>query len=172
MKSIYKLKFNTLEKSLKDLFSELDKIDKTHLIQKSSEEKWSIIQILQHLLKSEQLSVISIKHTISKDKKIKESNIMSYLRGIVLKLALNTNFKFKALQNVSELSNNVNLDDIKTKWAKVRKTLREIIETTDVQILKSDIFAHPLAGKMNLNAAINFMQAHFDHYKKQIYKYL
>ena len=167
-----KRKFDKLEKGRLELFSKLERIDTNLLMKKPTEVKWSIIQILFHLFKSEQLSIISIKHTITKNKNIKNSNILSHFRGLVLMLALSTNFKFKAPQNVAVIPDNGSLNDLQIKWDKVRKNLLEIIETTDEKILKSDIFSHPLAGKMNLNATINFMHSHFNHHKKQIIRYL
>lgn len=164
----FKLKYDKLEKNRIELFSQLENVNSSLLIKKPTKEKWSIIQILYHLLRSEQLSIISIKHTIAKEKNIKKSNILSYFRGLSLSLALSTSLKFKAPQNAAEIPDNGNLNELKIKWDKVRKNLLEIIETTDEKILKSDIFSHPIAGKMNLNAAINFMHSHFNHHKKQI----
>ena len=101
MKSKILKEFNQLESQREILFSHLNKINNDKINYKPASNKWSIIH---HLYKSEQLSVIHIKRSVSKGGKLKKSDILSKIRGFALTASLKTNLKFKAPQNVPDFA--------------------------------------------------------------------
>ena len=86
----------------------------------------------------------------------------------MLEWALRFPTKLKAPTNVSDVPDFAELELYSEKWVRIRRDLSEIIENTNLEILKSDIFKHPSVGEMNMLHALKFMQAHFDNHKKQI----
>ncbi len=155
-----------------ELFEKLKEIDNQTLNLKPNPEKWSIIQIIHHLYKSEQLSIVYIKRKINNTQNIKKSGTASFIRGKLLEWALKFPAKLKAPENVSDVPDFAELDIYKIEWEKLRNNLSEIIENTDSKLLMSDIFKHPSIGNMNIIYALKFMHAHFNHHKKQIDKIL
>lgn len=160
--------FQNVEQEKEQLFEKLNTVDTKKLNHKPNQDKWSIIQIIYHLYKSEQLSIIYIKRSVSKPDRVSRSGLLSKIRGLILVLALKTNYKFKAPQNVAKVPEFGDLETYSTKWSKVRIELQKIIEQAPEKILKSDIFNHPTIGKMNIYYAVKFIQTHFQHHKKQI----
>ena len=165
-------RFKALEESRYQLFTKLKNVNEDILNNKIDETKWSIIQIIHHLYKSEQLSIVYIKRKLRDESKIKKSGIASWVRGLILEWALRFPTKLKAPSNVSDVPDFAKLDIYENKWKKLRKDLSEIIENTDTELLLSDIFKHPAVGETNMVYALKFMQAHFNYHKKQIDKIL
>jgi len=161
-------KFGKLEEDRNELFLILEKVNKELLNNKPQKNKWSIIQVVHHLYKSEQLSIVYIKRKLRDKNKIKKSSLVSLGRGLILEWTLRFPTKLKAPTNVSDVPDFAELKLYDTKWNIMRSDLLEIIENTNLEILKSDIFKHPSVGEMNMLSALKFMQAHFEHHKKQI----
>ncbi|MEE9430590.1 MAG: DinB family protein [Melioribacteraceae bacterium] len=165
-------RFRKLEDSRNELFSILKKNDDDILNYKPQENQWSIIQVIHHLHKSEQYSIVYIKNKLRNTKEINKSSVGSFARGLVVEWALRLPTKLKAPTNVSDVPDFAKLELYSTKWTRIRSDLLGIIENTDLDILKSDIFQHPSVGEMNMVHALKFMEAHFNHHKKQIDKIL
>ena len=168
MKNKLITRFDNLELDRKNLFSKLERVDKDILNFKPQENKWSIIQVIHHLYKSEQLSIVYIKRKLRDTQNINKSGIGSLARSLLLEWALRFPTKFKAPKNVSDVPDTAELELYSEKWTRIRNDLIEIIENSNVEILKSDIFKHPSVGEMNMVHTLKFMQAHFKNHKKQI----
>ena len=164
--------FNKLEEELNLLFSNLKKIDNNFLNYKPEANKWSIIQIIHHLYKSEQLSIVYIKRKVRDKNNIKKSNLVSKIRGFILEWTLRLPTKLKAPANVADVPDTAELKFYIDKWTKIRDDLLQIIKNTERNLLMSNIFKHPAVGETNIIYALKFMQAHFEHHKKQIDKIL
>jgi hypothetical protein len=156
-----------LEIEKEKLFGRILYSDKSLLYLQKSKATWSIIQIIQHLIKSEQLTIVYIKRAISRNE-LTKSGILSRFRGIVLVTALKSNLKFKAPSNVSNIPNSGEVMELKLKWDRIRKDLIKIVEESNEETLNKDVFNHPSAGKMNLEYTLKFMKAHIKHHNKQI----
>ena len=160
--------FESLEKKRYELFEELEKINNQKLNLKPNPDKWSIIQVMHHLIKSEQLSVIYIKRKISNKSLLENSNIKSKINAFALKWGLNLPLKFKAPTNVSDVPDLDTFENVKLKWDKVRNSFSSIINDTSTEVLTKNIFRHPIAGRMNMIGTIEFFDSHFKHHHKQI----
>ena len=165
-------KFLQIEKERFELFNRLEKVSTETLNLKPQPDKWSIIQIVHHLYKSEQLSIVYIKRKLRDKTKIKKSSIASFVRGLMLEWALRFPTKLKAPSNVADVPDFAELEVYEKKWEKIRSDLKEIIVNTEEEILLNDVFFHPAVGEMNMINALKFMDAHFHHHKKQIDKIL
>lgn len=156
-----------LELHKENLFNKISSSDKSLLYLQKANNKWSVIQIIHHIIKSEQLTIVYIRRAISKND-LTKSGILSRFRGIVLVTALKSSIKFKAPANVSNIPNSGDLMELKLKWNRIRTDLIKIIEEAKDETLNKDVFYHPSAGKMNLEYALKFMKTHLKHHEKQI----
>jgi len=168
MKTAIKEKVNRLEQKRLELMAELEILNEDKLNYKPAPGKWSIIQIVHHLIKSEQLSVIYIKRNITNKSGISKSSFRAKFNAFVLKWGLILPLKLKAPNNVSDVPDFDTFENAKSKWDKVRNSFVSVIESMADDLLSKDIFKHPIAGKMNLEGTIDFFDAHFKHHLKQI----
>lgn len=150
------------------LFAELDDLSQEQLHFRRSPDKWTILQILDHLMTSEKLSVVYIKRKTSSDKSIERSGLRSSFRIFALKLAFILPFKYKAPKISDSTGKNPNYKKLKTEWQGVRSELKELILKLDENTLKGQIFKHPIVGMLNMKQTLQFYDIHFNHHKKQI----
>lgn len=160
--------FDQIESAREDLFTDLDLLSQEQLHFRRSPGKWTILQILDHIMTSEKLSVVYIKRKTSSGKSIERSGLRSRFRIFTLKLALNLPLKYKAPKISDSTGKNPDYKELKTEWLEVRSELKELILTLDESTLMSQIFKHPIVGLLNMKQTLEFFEIHFVHHRKQI----
>jgi len=160
--------FIKLENKRINLFKTINQLDENIIYCKTSPDKWSIFQIIFHLVKSEQLTLLGLKKSLADAKKLTNAGIKSRLRYFVLRSALISRFKFKAPPIVASIPEKYDMKELELKWDKIRKDINKFIETFPPDLEGKNIFKHPLAGWLNINQTINFLHDHYDHHNRQI----
>ena len=168
MDSKIESEFNKLEKSRFQLFAKLDEKEEPELNYHPDKNKWSVIQVLNHLIITEQLSIKYINKKLTYRTNIKNTGLGAVIRFFVLKLMLQTPLRFKAPEIVSEAPDNGDFNYIKSQWDQTRKELRKLLDDLPEEFLNKNIFKHAIAGKMNIYQTLGFMEEHFKHHLKQI----
>ena len=168
MDSKLESKFNQLESSRLQLLAELEKRDDKELNFHPGKDKWSVIQVMHHLIIIEQLSIGYINKKLTYKTNIKKSGFGAAIRVFVLTLILKMPFRFKAPKIVSEVPDNSDFKETKDQWDQIRKEMRELFDNLPEELLNKNIFKHALAGKMNIYQMLGFMEEHFKHHVKQI----
>lgn len=168
MDSKLESRFNKLESSRLQLLAELEKRDDKELNFHPGKDKWSVIQVMHHLIIIEQLSIGYINKKLTYRTNIKKSGLGAAIRFFVLKSVLQTPFLFKAPKIVSEVSDNAGFKETKNQWDQVRKDMKELFDNLPEEFLNKNIFKHALAGKMNIYQMLSFMEEHFKHHVKQV----
>ncbi len=172
MKTTILEKVEQIENDRIDLLNKLAEYDEDKLNCKPASGKWSVLQIINHLIISEKLSVIYIKRKLSGKNGLGKATLKSKINAFVLRYGLLLPLKLKAPENVSNLPDYDSFENIKQNWDKVRKSFVSIIIDLPDDMLDKDIFKHPTVGKMNIEGAIDFFDSHFKHHRKQIYSLL
>jgi hypothetical protein len=163
-------KFDNLEKSRKDLTAYLQAVDRNGLTFKTTENKWSTIQICFHVIKSEQLTMLSLNKNLQLKDNLMKSGIITLIRDASLTFVLKSNFKVKAPAIVANMPEYYDLTELMKKWETIRISLKDFLDNFPEQYLNKEIFKHPYAGWLNLFQAFNFLQNHFDHHEAQVIK--
>jgi hypothetical protein len=163
-------KFDNLEKSRKDLTAYLQTVDKNGLTFKINQNKWSTIQICFHVVKSEQLTILSLYKNLELKDQLRDSGITTSIRNISLSLVLKSNFKVKAPAIVANMPEDYDLTELMKKWETIRISLKNFLDNFPEQYLNKEIFKHPYAGWLNLFQALKFLQNHFDHHEAKVIK--
>ena len=165
------IRLDELNSQLSNLFEDLKRFSTDQLFQKPGPKVWSPIQVLYHLYKSEMLSLRYIKKKVQYDKNPATSGLLTFFRSVVLSLALQTPFKYRAAPpvDVEELPGGATMETIQKDWVNVREELRTFLLQIDTSYLSKNVYKHPLAGRFNLYQMLKFFNDHFQRHKKQIY---
>jgi cysteinyl-tRNA synthetase len=106
---------------------------------------------------------------VSTIKELKNSGLSASLRMGLLIVSQRVPLKYKAPKViVSNTPQQLALEEIKNRWAKVRQDLKNILKSIEEADQKKLIFKHPLAGKFNAKQAIVFLKEHIHHHLPQI----
>jgi len=139
---------------------------------KPSPGKWSINQIISHLIIAERLSVNYIQKKIQGVDKVKNSGLVEEIKMLVLKISQRIDgIKFKAPKYV--VDNTIvysDVEELKKEWTKAREDFRQLLERVDDTHLNKKIYKHAVAGYLNIQHALQFFQEHVTHHLPQIRK--
>lgn len=131
--------------------------------------KWSVQELLGHIIASERLSVEYLKKKTLAKATAKNTWLWHDLKLVVLQISQRMPFKFKAPKTIVQRTQ-VYRDPVAllADWALVRGELRQILEGFDEPDLMKKIFRHVYAGRLNIQHAVKFLYEHIAHHKPQL----
>lgn len=168
MNKSLEIKFGELEKRRAGLSGQLEILAEDKLGYRVKPDKWSINQIVFHLIKSEQLTLVSFNKNMTDEEKLKKSGIMGKTMHLGLSLALKSSFKFKAPEMLSGTQERHDIKGLMKKWDTIRKNFAESLGKFPDSMFDRAVFKHPKAGWLNVEQMLDFLRDHFDHHNRQI----
>lgn len=161
-----------LEKMNRDLNRVLNRMeqDVSLLSSKPEEDQWSANEVLYHLYISEYQSLQYVKKkTRANLNQLNKANWKTNFRKQLLGIYLSSPFKFKAPRMVSVKSDQAHaFEDLKGDYEKLRNDLQVFLKELDSKKEEREIYRHPIAGRMNVNGMLVFMEKHLLRHEKQI----
>lgn len=133
-------------------------------------EKWSILQILEHLRVAEKQSIKVMLRGFEEINNPGQVNFIQKLKLSIYKILLKSGFKFKAPPHVSKLPEILDLETLISKWNENRAEWQNFLNKIDEQKLDIAIFPHPILGPLSVKLAVDFVYAHQSHHIKQVEK--
>ncbi len=164
-------KLETLNRQLERLFDELSAVDPTRLLQAPGEGQWSPVQVLQHLMLSENGSMQYVrKKTQSGYAGLKPSDWQGKLRSLLVGFYLSLPFKFKApaVVDTPQFPEVKSFEEIREGYLQTRRNLADLLQGLPDEAYAVMAYRHPLGGRMDLNGMLHFFAAHFERHEKQI----
>jgi hypothetical protein len=157
-----------LEASRNRLLDELEGLDEDLLNRPAAEGKWSVNQIVSHLIQVEQLTNSYIQRKVQQQETLGASNLAHTFRSLLLKVALNTGMKFKAPKVVADVPEYAVLSSLRNQWDSARYQLEDTLTELPEELMDECLFRHPYAGPLTIAQTLSFLQDHFSHYARQI----
>lgn len=168
MNKILERQLTALEVQRNELFTSLRSLP-TEKMNSHSEGRWSINQIIAHLIAAEKLSVAYLQKKILAMNEVKNSGIYEEVKMIGLIISQRLPFKFKAPRVVVE--NTTQTTDIallEKEWSATREDLRQLLEKVADDQINRMIYKHVRAGQLNIQHALIFFREHIIHHHPQI----
>ena len=163
-------KYLRLEKTRNRLLDELEGLDDEILNVPAADGKWSINQIISHLINTEHLTASYIQNKLKNNEDLGSSSFSNTYKSFVLKLALKSGKKFKAPASVAEVPDSSSFFDLRRQWDEARFTLEDILTDIPNDMLDKCLFKHPYVGPLSVCQTLAFLQDHFDHHLSQIHQ--
>jgi hypothetical protein len=132
-------------------------------------KKWSISQILNHLMLSERLSLIYMKKKSLGIDTAGDTGLIEDAKFLLLKFSQRLPLKFKAPEVLGKSEpDSPTLVEVTAKWNNVRREMYEFAEALPEKHLRRKIYKHPVVGRLNVIQALAFMREHVNHHLPQI----
>jgi hypothetical protein len=166
----YKLRvqFDRLEKARHDVIKLISPIDETDFM-KEKGNKWSLGQILIHIVTSEKLALQYMRKKSLGVDSIKDSGFVEPMKLMVLKISQRLPIKYKAPKIIREKTPQpVPKTQLIRLWDESRSDLRKFLESIEDKNVNKKIFKHPIAGMFNASQGVAFLREHLLHHKPQI----
>jgi len=135
--------------------------------------KWSLHQILAHLVAAEKLSIQYLEKKIKGIDEAGDTGIAENLKMLVLKASQRLPLKFNAPQPIVASTVTYNsLEELIKDWDNTRTALKMLLEKIKDNQLKRKIFKHVIVGKLNILQALQFLGEHINHHLPQVNRLL
>lgn len=164
--------FHTLEKQRESIISWIRPLSEAQL-RHHQPGKWSIAQIISHLIASEQLSVNYLNKKIRAINELGNTTWADDIKMNLLILSQRVPLRYKAPKVVVEHTELLDqAQALSSRWDQTRIELRTLLEKFQDDQLRKKVFRHPVAGRLNILQTIRFFQEHIIHHTPQIKKLL
>ena len=172
-KSIEK-QLNTLDEELRLLLRDLKKFSDGDLNWQPKAGKWSVLQVMQHLMRAELLSHKYVEKKLSFNPTLKRAGLLSFFNRLLLRFYLKLPFRFKAPEAVADeqFPEKAAFWDLVKQWNEQRAALRDYLGGLPDELFKKAIYKHPFGGRMSLGGMLTFHISHFRRHRKQISRIL
>lgn len=161
--------FDTLEAQRSNLLNLIVNITHEQL-HAHPEGKWSIAQILSHLIASEHLSVKYLNKKMLGIHEAPQTGLVEEIKMIALIVSQRTPFiKFKAPKVLAENTHVYQTaEQLKEAWNTNRLELKDVIARFQDDQLNRKIYKHPIVGMLNIKQALQFFREHINHHTPQV----
>ncbi|MFK7954210.1 MAG: DinB family protein [Ekhidna sp.] len=160
-------KFKKFEEDTDLLLTKLTSISDEKLSMKP-EGNWSILQVLFHLNEAETASLKYMKKKVQAGNKMGEIGLLNRLQMKVTNVALGSSLKWKAPSYISNPKAPETIEEVKNQWKKTRSEIMDFIEEYPEEYLDKLVYKHPMAGRQNLENAVDSFIFHQKHHLHQI----
>ena len=165
--------FETSELIRKDLIDMTRPFASGEKFLSKPEGKWSVSQILSHLIQAEALSLQYMKKKSLGIQSAGDTGILEELKFVFLKYSQRLPFKYKAPAVLGKSGPpEIEFSEIVDHWDKLRDEMFEFLQTIDNSHINRKIYKHAVAGRLNVIQAIKFFDEHLMHHRPQIKRLL
>ena len=161
-------RLQVLEKRRRQLFDRLAGLDPDFLSRRPREGRWSMIQVMCHLIRAEELSLSYIQKKVDKPEGLPDVTVSGWLRVLWLAVALRSPLRIKAPAAAADVPEREDLAKTRRRWDEVRSQWRVLLERFPPELKRKGVLRHPFAGRMTLAQALAFTAEHVRHHEKQI----
>ncbi|MFN0015957.1 MAG: DinB family protein [Saprospiraceae bacterium] len=162
------------QKQVENLLDALASHDDATLNLRPPNGGWSVVQVMHHLIVSEELSYRYVQKKLSFNPELKNAGLVEWLREQLLWFYLHVPIKFKAPTIVSDenLPEYATLTETQARWLKAREAWVIFFNNLPPEIAQKVVYRHPLAGRLGWSGLITFFTTHFNRHLKQIHRTL
>lgn len=164
--------FERFDEELNALFSFIKAYSEEELNKKPNEKSWSVVQIMHHLMISEEGALNYVKKKLTAGKEhIKKASTSSKLRAMLLVSSMRQPIKLSAPPIASEgIPDHASIEETQNKWLQQRNELYEFLANQSYEIFDYECYKHPITGRMDIWGMLDFFEVHFQRHFKQIHK--
>jgi uncharacterized damage-inducible protein DinB len=164
--------FKALETQRLELLKEVRNLSTDQLNQHQN-QKWSINQILGHLITAEQLSIGYINKKINAINEVDNTGLWNEIKLLIFIVSQRLPLKYKAPKTIGDRPKSFSSPQIvEQEWNATRQELKTLLERFSSSQLNKEIYKHPVMGRSNIVQALISIREHIIHHTPQIKKLL
>jgi len=160
-------KFAKLEEQKERLLSDISKLPAKRLRFRPNPKTWSILEILDHLVKVEDSIMNMVRQNLPDGNQVSP---IDRLGAVMVTSMMKTTIRVKVpAQATMVLPQDVDgLAEIETRWNLTRTEMSRLLSSLQNEQLKCGLFRHPVGGWMTMAQTLGFISAHLKHHVFQI----
>jgi hypothetical protein len=161
--------FEKLQSDTKLLLKDVSALSSVTYHYRPAEGKWSISQILTHLLTSERLSLGYMKKKSLGVDGLENTGLVENIKFFILVMSQRMPLRYHAPRQVLERTPApLSYGDLVRQWEALRMELHHFVSQISETNTHKKIYKHPRVGMLDANHALQFLNEHLHHHKPQI----
>lgn len=166
MKSEIQKTFKNLDKKYGELLRHLDSLAAETLYFKAGPDKWSIVEVIEHLVMAEenmleQLTGATSATTLDPQ----ERSAKNY--HIVIKV-MTKDIPVDVPDESMEPHGQIALEELLERWNDTRQKTHAYIDGINSDDADNLVYRHPFAGPLDMAETLRFIDVHFDNHMRHI----
>jgi hypothetical protein len=158
--------YDSLKLKLEALLQHLDSLSGEELSSKAGTDKWSIVEVVEHLVVAEQDLL---------------KQLSTHIPASTLDLGAKTPEKYQTVIKVMERDIEVDvphesmephgriaLEDLLNQWEDIRQKLPGLLAEIKPENEDDPVYQHPYGGPLDLSDTLQFFEVHFDNHMRHI----
>jgi hypothetical protein len=164
---------NTLETDRKELCNSLSGISQDQFTQRPFPGKWSISEIVSHLLTADRLSLDYMKKKSLAMETLKNAGWFEELKMIFFMASQRVPIKYNAPQRVVQSTpRDIDIATISNDWEVLLLDYRQFLSGIPEQHTRKKIYKHPILGRLDAKLCLQSIYEHYHHHLPQIKRLL
>lgn len=159
--------FNQIEQLKQNLLDSLDQFNESQLGYRISQDSWSRLQVAQHLVIVEKVTLAYMQKKILSFPTAKKVGQFAGIRSAFLTLTQRMPFKYKIPTKRVASEGDVIYSDLKDEWQTIRQHLQTFLGQFSAENIHYPILRNPLVGLLNISQTLRFIEEHFKHHLRQ-----
>lgn len=166
--------YHQLEQQRLDILSRVKAMTAEKFNHSPAPGKWSVSQVLTHILVAEQLSLQYMKKKALGIDQLKNAGVDASIRLLILIVSQRIPaIKYKApTVVVNQTPPALPLAELMARWEAHRVDLKNFVEGIQEKNVKKLIYRHVVAGRFDARQAMVFFREHIHHHLPQINRLL
>jgi len=162
-------RFDQLEDRRRSLVSVLGSLKDDQITRKLDQDRWSILQVIQHIILGERGARLS-------ERELRDNPIRGQLKpGKLIEVVrdiLDRDVPVGVPDPSLEPDGNTPFPELLEQWDKERQLLADLLDTVTPETRETVMFSHPAAGPMPAQELLDLALSHFDYHQRQIERLL
>jgi len=164
--------YHKLEEQQMDIINSVADLDKHVITYRLFDNKWHILEIIQHLVMSENLSLIYLRKKWKYTQNLPPKTFITDFRSWLLLFFMWFPIPLKAPARVIVFDPDKTGSELIREWGQTRTQMKNFLEEMDLDVFQKEFYKHPAVGKLTLHHMLQFFYAHIKRHKKQIQRIL
>ncbi len=163
-------KLDALDGDLEQLYQTLQAVDQERFNQAPHPDKWSAAQILNHVMRAEELSLKYCQKKLSFQPQLNKAGLGAGFRSALVHYCMKLPFKFEAPPGMGtdSLPATDEVSHVFESWHQHRNNWRTFFKELPEAYLDKEVYKHPVGGRLSWMGMLRFFKSHCDHHRPQI----
>lgn len=164
----FRTQFEQLETGRQHIYDLIEPIESSLLSQAPKPGAWSVLQVMQHLIQTENGSMAYIAKKLHYKTGIPKAGIGTHLRAGLAIAYMRIPIKIKAPAIVANISDVRDPKVVQREWDEVRQHLNSCLEHFPPEYLNHAVLKHALVGRITMAHTLRFFIEHQKRHTRQI----
>lgn len=173
MNPVFEKWVGIIEKDRIELCDALSTITQEQFTQRPTPEKWSISEIVSHLMTADRLSLDYMKKKSQAAESLSDVGWFEEIKMLAFIASQRVPIKYKAPKGVVQNTpRSIDLSTISKDWNSMMDDYKHFLGKIPDEHIRKKIYKHPILGRLDAKLCLQSIYEHYHHHLPQIKRLL